>query len=65
MRTPAIMMTDIYRVIIFTDHTLTQVFKISDNFLEDGEGAYKYAKEWKYSAVVKIQSIFNEGKEEE
>jgi len=63
MRTPAIMMTDIYRVIIFTDKTLTEVFKISDNFLEDREGAYKYAKQWKFSAIVKVQSIFNEGLE--
>ena len=63
MRTPAIMMTDIYRVIIFTDSTLTEIFKISDNFVEDGNGAYEYAKQWKFSAVVKIQSIFNEGSE--
>ena len=46
VRTPAIMMTDIYRVIIFTDSTLTEVFKISDYFVEDRDGAYAEAKKW-------------------
>ena len=52
-RTPAIMMTDVYRVIVFTDSTLTEIFKISDFFVEDREGAYAYAKKWKFSSLVK------------
>ena len=59
-RTPAIMMTDVYRVIVFTDSTLTEVFKISDFFVEDIEGAYAYAKKWKFSSLVKIDSTFND-----
>lgn len=59
-RTPAIMMTDVYRVIVFTDSTLTEIFKISDFFVEDGEGAYAYAKKWKFSSLVKIESTFND-----
>ena len=59
-RTPAIMMTDVYRVIVFTDSTLTEIFKISDFFVEDREGAYAYAKKWKFSSLVKIESTFND-----
>ena len=59
-RTPAIMMTDVYRVIVFTDSTLTEIFKISDFFVEDREGAYAYAKKWKFSSLVKIDSTFND-----
>ena len=59
-RTPAIMMTDVYRVIVFTDSTLTEIFKISDFFGEDREGAYAYAKKWKFSSLVKIESTFND-----
>ena len=62
-RTPAIMMTDIYRVIVFTDSTLTEIFKISDFFVEDREGAYAYAKKWKFSSLVKIESTFNDSEE--
>ena len=62
-RTPAIMMTDVYRVIVFTDSTLTEVFKISDFFVEDREGAYAYAKKWKFSSLVKIESTFNDSEE--
>ena len=43
-RTPAIMMTDVFRVIVFTDSTLSEVFKISDYFVEDRQSAYDYAK---------------------
>lgn len=59
-RTPAIMMTDVFRVIVFTDSTLTEIFKISDFFVEDREGAYAYAKKWKFSSLVKIESTFND-----
>ena len=62
-RTPAIMMTDVYRVIVFTDSTLTEIFKISDFFVEDREGAYAYAKKWKFSSLVKIESTFNDSEE--
>jgi len=62
-RTPAIMMTDVFRVIVFTDSTLTEIFKISDFFVEDREGAYAYAKKWKYSSLVKIESTFNDSEE--
>ena len=62
-RTPAIMMTDVYRVIVFTDSTLTEVFKISDFFVEDREGAYAYAKKWKFSSLIKIESTFNDSEE--
>ena len=54
------MMTDVYRVIVFTDSTLTEIFKISDFFVEDREGAYAYAKKWKFSSLVKIESTFND-----
>ena len=63
IRTPAIMMTDVYRVIVFTDSTLTEIFKISDFFVEDREGAYAYAKKWKFSSLVKIESTFNDSEE--
>ena len=59
VRTPAIMMTDIYRVIVFTDSTLTEVFKITDYFVEDREGAYAEAKKWKYATLVKVEATFN------
>ena len=62
-RTPAIMMTDVYRVIVFTDSTLTEIFKISDFFVEDREGAYAYAKKWKFSSLIKIESTFNDSEE--
>ena len=62
-RTPAIMMTDVYRVIVFTDSTLTEIFKISDFFVEDREGAYAYAKKWKFSSLVNIESTFNDSEE--
>lgn len=57
------MMTDVFRVIVFTDSTLTEIFKISDFFVEDREGAYAYAKKWKYSSLVKIESTFNDSEE--
>jgi len=59
VRTPAIMMTDVYRVIVFTDSTMTKIFKISDFFVEDREGAYDHAKKWKFASMVKIECTFN------
>jgi len=59
-RTPAIMMTDIFRVIVFTDSSMTEVFKISDYFVEDRESAYAEAKKWKYASLVKVESTFND-----
>jgi len=63
-RTPAIMMTDVFRVIVFTDSTLTEVFKISDYFIEDRQSAYDYAKEWKHATLVKVEATFNIFEEE-
>lgn len=65
VRTPALYMTDIYRVIVFTDNTLSNVFKISEYFVEDYEGAYKYARDWKHATVVKTEATFNTFEEEE
>jgi len=63
-RTPAIYMADIYRVIVFTDKSLNDVYKISDYFVEDYEGAYAYAKKCKHATVVKAQATFNTFEEE-
>ena len=62
---PAIMMTDVYRVIVFTDNTMTKIFKISDFFVEDREGAYNYAKKWAFASMVKIECSFNNEREED
>ena len=42
---------------------LEEIFKISDFFVEDREGAYAYAKKWKFSSLVKIESTFNDSEE--
>ena len=65
MRTPALYMTDIYRVIVFSDNTLDNVCKISGYFVEDYEGAYKLAREHKHATVVKAEATFNTFEEEE
>ena len=65
VRTPALYMADIYRVIVFTDNTLDNVFKISGYFVEDYEGAYKLASAYKHATVVKTEATFNTFQEEE
>ena len=51
--------TDVFRVLVWTDSTMSEVATMSDWNIEQYQQACTEAKQWKYSTVVKAVATHN------